>query len=55
MFAAIRRALSLLSSLSSNLVAGNFRQHRFAIQSQGAPIACAQLQLNVAVTGINEE
>jgi hypothetical protein len=45
----------VLTSVSSNLVAGNFQQHRLAIQSQGAPIACAQAQFNVAVTGINEE
>jgi hypothetical protein len=29
--------------------------HRFAIQSQGQPIAVAQAQFNVAVTGVNEE
>jgi hypothetical protein len=32
----------VLTSISSNLTTGNFQQHRFAIQSQGAPIACAQ-------------
>jgi hypothetical protein len=45
----------VLTSVSSNLTTGSFQQHRFAIQSQGQPIAVAQLQLNVAVTGINEE
>jgi hypothetical protein len=45
----------VLTSISSNLTTGNFQQHRFAIQSQGAPIACAQAQFNVAVTGVNEE
>jgi hypothetical protein len=45
----------VLTSISSNLTTGNYQQHRFAIQSQGAPIACAQVQFNVAVTGLNEE
>jgi hypothetical protein len=45
----------VLTSISSNLTPGNFQQHRFAIQSQGQPIAVAQAQFNVAVTGINEE
>jgi hypothetical protein len=45
----------VLTSTSSNLTTGNFQQHRFAIQSQGQPIACAQAQFNVANTGINEE
>jgi hypothetical protein len=29
----------VLTSISSNLTTGNFQQHRFAIQSQGQPIA----------------
>jgi hypothetical protein len=45
----------VLTNISSNLTTGNFQQHRPAIQSQGAPIACAQAQFNVAATGINEE
>jgi hypothetical protein len=45
----------VLTSISSNLTTGNFQQHRLAIQSQGQPIAVAQAQFNVAVTGINEE
>jgi hypothetical protein len=45
----------VVTSLSSNLTTGNFQQHRFAIQSQGQPIAVAQVQFNVATTGINEE
>jgi hypothetical protein len=45
----------VLTSVSSNLVAGNFQQHRLAIQSQGQPIAVSQAQFNVANTGINEE
>jgi hypothetical protein len=45
----------VLTSISSNLTTGNFQQHRFAIQPQGQPIACAQVQFNVATTGINEE
>jgi hypothetical protein len=45
----------VLTSISSNLTTGNFQRHRLAIQSQGAPIACAQAQFNVAVTGVNEE
>jgi hypothetical protein len=45
----------VLTSISSNLTTGNFQRHRLAIQSQGAPIACAQAQFNVAATGINEE
>jgi hypothetical protein len=45
----------VLTSISSNLTTGNFQQHRFAIQSQGAPIACAQAQFNVATSGLNEE
>jgi hypothetical protein len=45
----------VLASISSNLVTGNFQQHRLAIQSQSQPIACAQAQFNVATTGINEE
>jgi hypothetical protein len=44
----------VLASISSNLTTGNFQQHRFAIQSQGQPIAVAQAQFNVATTGINE-
>jgi hypothetical protein len=44
-----------LTSISSNLSTGNFQQHRFAIQSQGRPIAVAQAQFNVATTGTNEE
>jgi hypothetical protein len=44
----------VLTSTSSNLTTGNFQQHRFAIQSQGQPIAVAQVQLNVAITGVNE-
>jgi hypothetical protein len=40
---------------SINLTTGNFQQHRFAIQSQGQPIAVAQAQMNVADTGVNEE
>jgi hypothetical protein len=31
----------VITSISSNLTAGNYRQHRFAIQSQGQPIAVA--------------
>jgi hypothetical protein len=34
---------------------GNFQQHRFAIQSQGQPIAVAQAQINVLTSGQNEE
>jgi hypothetical protein len=45
----------VLTSISCNLTTGNFQQHRLAIQSQGQPIAVAQAQFNVAVTGINEE
>jgi hypothetical protein len=45
----------VITSISSNLTTGNFQQHRLAIQSQGQPIAVAQAQFNVAVTGINEE
>jgi hypothetical protein len=45
----------VLTSISSNLTTGNFQQHRFAIQSQDQPIACAQVQFNVATSGINEE
>jgi hypothetical protein len=45
----------VLTSTSSNLTTGNFQQHRIAIQSQGTPIACAQVQFNVSVTGVNEE
>jgi hypothetical protein len=45
----------VLTSTSSNLTTGNFQQHRLAIQSQGQPIAVAQLQFNVATTGINGE
>jgi hypothetical protein len=45
----------VLTSISSNLTTGNFQQHRLAIQSQGTPIACAQVQFSVATTGINEE
>jgi hypothetical protein len=45
----------VLASISSNLTTGNFQQHRLTIQSQGASIACAQAQFNVAVTGVNEE
>jgi hypothetical protein len=45
----------VLSSISSNLTTGNFQQHCLAIQSQGQPIAVAQAQFNVAVTGVNEE
>jgi hypothetical protein len=45
----------VLASISSNLTTGNFQQHRFAIQSQGQPIAVAQAQFNVATTGTNEE
>jgi hypothetical protein len=51
----IHRNPPRLTSISSNLTTGNYQQHRFAIQSQGAPIACAQAQFNVAKTGINEE
>jgi hypothetical protein len=54
-FAPIRRASSLLSSLSSNLTTGNFQWHRFAIQSQNKPIAVAQAQFSVATSGTNEE
>jgi hypothetical protein len=32
----------ILTGISSNLIPGNFQQHRFAIQSQGAPIARAR-------------
>jgi hypothetical protein len=32
----------VITSISSNLTTGNFKQHRFAIQSQGQPIAVAQ-------------
>jgi hypothetical protein len=49
------RVAEILTSISSNLTTGNFQQHRFAIQSQGAPIACAQAQFNVATSGLNEE
>jgi hypothetical protein len=45
----------VLTSASSNLTIGNYQQHQLAIQSQGQPIAVAQVQLNVAVTGTNEE
>jgi hypothetical protein len=45
----------IVTSVSSNLMTGNFQQHRFAIQSQGQPIAVAQAQFNVATTGTNEE
>jgi phosphopantetheinyl transferase len=45
----------VLTSTSSNLTTGNFQQHRFAIQSQGQPIAVAQAQFNVSNTGTNEE
>jgi hypothetical protein len=45
----------VLTSISSNLITGNYQQHRFAIQSQGQPIAVAQAQFNVTTTGINEE
>jgi hypothetical protein len=41
----------VITSISSNLTAGNYRQHRIAIQSQGQPIAVAQAQFNVATTG----
>jgi hypothetical protein len=45
----------VLTSISRNLTTGNFQQHRFAIQSQGKPIAAARVQFNVATTGVNEE
>jgi hypothetical protein len=45
----------MLTSTSSNLATGNFQQHRFAIQSQGQPIAVAQAQINVLTSGQNEE
>jgi hypothetical protein len=45
----------IVASISSNLVIGNYSQHRFAIQGQGQPIAVAQAQFNVATTGTNEE
>jgi hypothetical protein len=45
----------VITSISSNLTAGNFQQHRFAIQSQGQPIAVAQAQINVLTSGQNEE
>jgi hypothetical protein len=51
----IGNVAEVLTSTSSNLTTGNFQQHRFAIQSQGQPIAVAQAQFNVAVTGVNEE
>jgi hypothetical protein len=41
----------VLTSISSNLTTDNYQQHRFAIQSQGQPIAVAQAQFNVATTG----
>jgi hypothetical protein len=44
----------VLTSISSNLTTGNYQQHRFAIQSQGQPIAVAQVQFNVVTTGQNE-
>jgi hypothetical protein len=45
----------VLTSISSNLTTGNFQQHRFAIQSQGQPIAVAQAQFRMATSGTNEE
>jgi hypothetical protein len=45
----------VITSISSNLTTGNFQQHRFAIQSQGKPIAVAQAQFGVATTGQNEQ
>jgi hypothetical protein len=51
----IGNVAEVLTSISSNLITGNFPQHRLAIQSQGQPIAAAQAQFNVAVTGVNEE
>jgi hypothetical protein len=44
----------VLTSISSNLTTGNYQQHRFAIQSQGQPIAVAQVQFSVVTTGQNE-
>jgi hypothetical protein len=46
-FAAIRRA--------SPASAATPPPATIAIQGQGAPIACAQAQFNVATTGTNEE
>ena len=45
----------VITSISSNLTADNYRQHGFAIQGQGQPIAVAQAQFNVSVTGVNEQ
>jgi len=39
---------------AATITAGTFQQHRLAIAGSGAPIYCAQLQLNVDNTGPNE-
>jgi hypothetical protein len=38
----------IITSLSSNLSAGQFQQHRIAVAGSGGPIYVAQLQLSVA-------
>jgi hypothetical protein len=45
-----------ITSLSSNITAGNFQQHRLAIAGNGtSPVYVAQLALNIDNTGNNEQ
>jgi hypothetical protein len=46
----------VITSISSNLTTGGFQQHRVAIAGDGThPIYVAQVQFNVATTGVNEQ
>jgi hypothetical protein len=45
----------IIASSSGNLTTGNFQNHRIALAGGSQPIAVAQVQMNVANTGVNEE